>query len=91
MIGRSGALEMNSLDKAKDLQKRTKEFAIDLIKFFRRLPKTKKARILGRQILRSGTSVAANYRTACRARSKAEFAAEISIVVAEVDETAFWW
>ena len=81
---------MNSLKKAKDLQKRTKEFAIDIIRFSRRLPKTEDARVLGRQILRSGTSIAANYRAACRARSRAEFAAKISIVVEEADETAFW-
>lgn len=85
-----GAPEMNSLKKAKDLQKRTKEFAIDIIRFSRRLPKTEDARVLGRQILRSGTSIAANYRAACRARSRAEFAAKISIVVEEADETAFW-
>ena len=57
---------------------------------FRSLPKTEEARILGRQVLRSGTSVAANYRAACRARSKAEFVAKLGVVVEEADETVFW-
>ena len=57
---------------------------------FRRLPKTEEAKIMGRQVLRSGTSVAANYRAVCRARSKAEFAAKLGIVVEEADETVFW-
>jgi len=81
---------MNSLEKAKELQERTKRFAIDIIRLSRRLPKTEEARILGRQLLRSGTSVAANYRAACRARSKAEFTAKIGTVIEEADETAFW-
>ena len=54
------------------------------------LPKTEEARVIGKQVLRSGTSVAANYRAACRARSKAEFAAKIGIVLGEIDETVFW-
>jgi four helix bundle protein len=54
------------------------------------LPKTDEARIIGKQVLRSGTSVAANYRAACRARSKAEFAAKLGVVVEEIDETVFF-
>ena len=90
MIGRLNDLKMNSLEKAKELQERTKRFAIDIIRLSRRLPKTEEARILERQLLRSGTSVAANYRAACRARSKAEFTAKIGTVIEEADETAFW-
>ena len=72
------------------LQDRTKQFAIRIVKLCRSLPKTEEARIIGRQLLRSGTSVAANYRAVCRARSKAEFIAKIGVVVEEADETVFW-
>lgn len=72
------------------LQDRTKQFAIRIVKLFRSLPKTEEARIIGRQLLRSGTSVAANYRAVCRARSKAEFIAKMGVVVEEADETVFW-
>ena len=73
-----------------ELKKRTKAFAIRIVKLFRSLPKTEEARIIGRQVLRSGTSVAANYRAVCRARSKAEFISKIGVVVEEADETVFW-
>ena len=76
--------------RATELKARTKEFAIRIVKLFRALPRTDEARVIGRQVLRSGTSVAANYRAACRARSKAEFIAKIGIVVEEADETVFW-
>ncbi len=72
------------------LKERTKKFAIGIIQLFRILPKTEEARVIGRQVLRSGTSVAANYRAVCRARSKAEFVAKMGIVVEEADETVFW-
>jgi four helix bundle protein len=72
------------------LQQRTKSFALSVIRFFQMLPKTDEARILGKQLLRSGTSVAANYRTANRARSKQEFYAKLCIVVEECDETLLW-
>ena len=72
------------------LVNRTKKFAIDVIKFFQKLPRTDEARIVGKQLLRSSTSVAANYRAACRARSRQEFYAKICIVVEEVDESLFW-
>ena len=72
------------------MRRRTKEFALRIIKLFRSLPKTEEARILGRQVLRSGTAVAANYRSACRARSRADFISKIGITVEEADETAFW-
>jgi four helix bundle protein len=73
------------------LQDRTKKFAIRIIKSFARLPKDEAARIIGRQFLRSGTSLASNYRTACRARSAADFISKISIVTEEADETLFWF
>jgi four helix bundle protein len=73
-----------------ELKARTKRFAIRIVKLFRSLPHTDEARIIGKQVLRSGTSVAANYRAVCRARSKAEFVAKMGIVVEEADETVFW-
>jgi len=75
---------------AEALKKRSNQFAIRIVKLFRSLPRSEDARILGKQVLRSGTSVAANYRAVCRARSKAEFIAKIGIVVEEADETVFW-
>ena len=75
---------------ADKLQARTKLFALAVIRLFRALPGSEEARILGRQLLRSGTSVAANYRAARRARSRAEFIAKIGIVVEEADESVFW-
>jgi four helix bundle protein len=73
-----------------ELKKRSKQFAIRIVKLFRSLPRTEEARIMGRQVLRASTSVAANYRAVCRARSKAEFIAKIGVVVEEADETVFW-
>jgi four helix bundle protein len=81
---------MNTLDRAKQLQNRTKEFAIRIIKAFCSLAKQEAARVIGKQFLRSGTSLAANYRAACRARSAADFISKISIVAEETDETLFW-
>jgi four helix bundle protein len=78
------------IERARELQDRTKRFAIAVIEFFSRLPKMEPARILRRQLIRSGTSVAASYRAACRARSAADFISKISIVAEEADETLFW-
>ncbi len=75
---------------AEELKNRSKQFAIRIVKLFRSLPRTEEARIIGKQMLRSGTSVAANYRAVCRARSKAEFIAKIGVVVEEADETVLW-
>src|ERR1700743_14425 len=75
---------------AEIFKKRTKKFVVDNIKFFRTLPKTEEAKIIGRQLLRSSSSVGANYRAACRARSKAEFHSKLSTVVEESDESVFW-
>ena len=73
-----------------ELKKRTKDFALSVIKLVEALPSTIAGKNIGNQIMRSGTSVAANYRAACRARSKAEFTARLGTVVEETDETAFW-
>ena len=73
-----------------ELVERTTEFALRIVKMFVSLPKTEEARVLGRQVLRSGTSVGANYREAQRARSKAEFIAKIGDSLKELDETAYW-
>ena len=72
------------------LKERTKQFAIRIVRVFKSLPKTDEARIIGKQLLRAGTSVAANYRAVCRSRSKAEFISKVSVVVEEADETTFW-
>ncbi len=76
--------------KPADLRLRTKDFAIRMVTFYRKLPRDEESRVIGKQILRSGTSIGANYRSACRARSKAEFIAKMGIVLEEADETAFW-
>jgi four helix bundle protein len=72
------------------LKLRTKNFALRVLRLCRSLPRTQEAKILGGQLLRSSTSVAANYRAACRSRSRAEFVAKLGIVLEEADETAFW-
>lgn len=82
---------MDRLSQAKQLQDRTKAFAIRIVKAFARLPKDDATRIIARQFLRSGTSLAANYRSACRARSAADFISKISVVAEEADETLFWF
>ena len=73
-----------------ELRARTKRFAIRIVRLFKSLPKSDEARIIGKQLLRAGTAVAANYRAVCRARSKAEFISKMGIVVEEADETVFW-
>jgi four helix bundle protein len=69
---------------------RTKNFSLEAIQIFQKLPKNEEARIIGKQFLRSALSVGANYRAVCRARSKAEFFAKLSITVEEADEVVFW-
>jgi len=73
-----------------DLRNRTKAFAVRVVKTYRALPYRSDAQVLGKQLLRSGTSVAANYRAACRSRSKAEWVAKIGIVIEEADDSVFW-
>ena len=73
-----------------DLRERTKQFALRIIRMFGALPKTTEAQILGKQVLRSGTSVGANYREAYRGRSKAEFIAKAGDCLREIEETDYW-
>ena len=73
-----------------ELKQRTKQFALRIIKMYVSLPKSPEAQVMGKQVLRSGTSVAANYREACRARSPAEFRSKMGIVEQELDETLLW-
>jgi len=75
---------------AEALKDRTKQFALRIIRVVRSLPLGPEGKIIGHQLLRSGMSVAANYRAVCRARSKAEFLAKLAIVIEEADESAFW-
>ena len=76
--------------KAEELKNRTKSFALRIIRLVRALPGGPERRVIGDQLLRAGTSVAANYRAVCRSRSRAEFLANIAVVLEEADESAFW-
>ncbi|WP_149242747.1 four helix bundle protein [Dyadobacter sp. 32] len=73
-----------------ELKYRTKQFVLRSIKLFRALPSTEEARIIGKQFLRSSSSVGANYRAVCRSRSQKEFFAKLSITIEEADESLFW-
>ncbi|MCU0491244.1 MAG: four helix bundle protein [Chloroflexaceae bacterium] len=73
-----------------DLRERTKAFALRIVRMYCALPKTTEAQVLGKQALRSGTSIGANYREAFRARSAEEFIAKIGDCLKEADETAYW-
>ena len=73
-----------------ELKKRTKRLGLRVIRLVKNLPNTKVATTIGHQLLRCGTSVGANYRAACRGRSKAEFIAKLGIVEEEADESAYW-
>jgi len=72
------------------MKKRTKDFAKDVISLIRQLPNNREGRLIGDQLFRSSTSIAANYRAACRARSRAEFVSKLAIVEEEADESLFW-
>ena len=73
-----------------ELKKRTKEFALRVIRLVEALPRTQTSQVIGNQLLRSATSVAANYRAVCRARSPADFVHKLGIVEEEADESLFW-
>lgn len=73
-----------------DLRDRTKRFALAIIGMFTSLPKAAEAQVIGKQVLRSGTSVGANYREAYRSRSKAEFTAKMGECLKELEETSYW-
>jgi len=75
---------------SQELKLRTKKFALRIISFWEALPKEETSRTLGKQLLRSGTSVAANYRAVCRAKSTADFISKFGNVLEEADESAFW-
>lgn len=76
--------------KEEDLRLRTKAFALRILKLYAALPRETSAQVLGKQLLRSGTSIGANYREAYRARSRAEFIAKAGICLGEAEETAYW-
>jgi four helix bundle protein len=81
----------SSLDsKTEQLRNRTKDFAVRIVHLFRSLPPASEAQVIGHQLLRCGTSVGANYRAACHARSRAEFISRIGVVTEEADESVFW-
>ncbi|HWX17753.1 MAG TPA: four helix bundle protein [Chthoniobacterales bacterium] len=75
---------------AQELKERTKQFALRVMRLVDALPKTPKGRAIASQLVRSGTSIAANYRAACRGRSKAEFISKLDVAEEEADETALW-
>ena len=73
-----------------ELLTRTKAFGLRILKLVDHLPRSTSGRAIGNQLVRSGTSVGANYRAACRSRSRAEFAAKLGVVAEEADETVYW-
>lgn len=75
---------------AEELKRRTKEFGLDVIKLVELLPPSQTGRVIGNQLLRSALSVSANYRAACRGRSKADFLSKIGITIEETDESQHW-
>ena len=77
-------------EQRQDLGKRTKEFALRIIRLYSSLPKTTEAQVMGKQVLRSGTSVGAHYREARRAKSDADFINKIEGALQELDETSYW-
>ncbi|WP_299213624.1 four helix bundle protein [uncultured Dokdonia sp.] len=81
---------MDKSEFIKQFKSRTKALAVKIVLFYDEMPKTDASRVMGRQLIRSVTSTAANYRAACIARSSKEFYAKMSIVVEEADETLFW-
>jgi len=81
---------MNNFEFGEKMRARTKGFAVRIIKCYRKLPRTNEARVLGKQLIRSGTSVAANYRAVCRAKSGPDFVSKLGTVLEEADETLLW-
>ena len=81
---------MRDENSGNDLRGRTKAFALRIVRMFTALPKTTEAQVLGKQVLRSGTSVGANYHEAYRGRSRAEFIAKAGDCLKELEETAYW-
>ena len=83
----SGSMNKNA---SIDLRTRTKQFALRIVRLYSALPSTTQAQVLGKQVLRSGTSVGAHYREAARARSDAEFISKLEAGLQELDETTYW-
>ncbi len=81
---------MRNEELRRDLRQRTKRLAIDVIQLCRMLPHSDAGLTISRQLIRSGTSVGANYRAVCRARTRPDFISKLGIVLEEADETAFW-
>ena len=81
---------MNNFEFSEGFKKRTQDFALRIIKLYKVLSPKMECQVIGKQLLRCGTSVASNYRAACVARSRAEFLSKMSIVVEEADESVFW-
>lgn len=79
-----------TLMKHENLRDRTKQFALDVVSVLSKLPKNWSAEVFGKQLLRSATSVGANYRAACRAKSQKDFVSKIAIVIEEADESQYW-
>jgi four helix bundle protein len=77
-------------ERGKELEERTATFGSNVVRFVRSLPKTAPEQVLGRQLLKAGTAVGANYRAARRSRSKREFLARLGVVVEESDESVYW-
>jgi four helix bundle protein len=88
--GMTDALPNVMNEKTEELKARTKKFALDILALARSLPVTDEARSVGRQLIRAGTGVGANYRAVCRSRSRPEFVARIGVALEEADESAFW-
>ncbi|HTC94855.1 MAG TPA: four helix bundle protein [Terriglobales bacterium] len=86
----AGVVKSSLMVTSEELRQRTKAFALRIIKLSESMPKSQAGYVIAKQVLRSGTSVAANYRAVCRARSRADFIAKLGIVVEEIDETLFW-
>ncbi len=89
-MGESRAKGMVEGERRNDLRERTKQFALRVVRMYASLPKTVEAQVIGKQVLRSGTSVGAQYREAKRARSTAEFTSKIESGMQELDETLYW-
>jgi len=89
-VGTRNAEQKGKSPPARDLKERTKAFALSIVRFVDALARSRAIDVIGRQLLRAGTSVAANYRSARRARSRKEFLAKMGIVEEEADESAFW-
>ena len=78
------------MNNAESMKQRTKAFALQVIRFTNGLPRSPEASVIGKQLLRSATSVGANYRAACLARSRADFVAKLGVVAEEADESKYW-